>query len=141
MKANFLFTALHESPEHQTSKTSRDPFGLEILRKISERLCEEGFTVTKPNPGKGCDAAFKVTFDGFAIGAAARVVKRNPDTIECALITLCSRPRSSPAPDRAISDGWNRISKAIAGILRDDPNIVSLQLLTEQEATAHDSFR
>jgi hypothetical protein len=131
IRSRFVFQA-PERLRDDNVRRFRDPFGLEIFVKLAECLRTHGYQVSEPEPGKICDAAFIVRFDGFTIWAFLGVGP-HAGTIEYSIFTGVGREWSGKVSRQFACDEWTRLCTLIDQILRQDLGYASVLWLTSHD--------
>jgi hypothetical protein len=132
IKSRFTFSMLVGRENRKKRTLFRDPIGLELFEKIVLRLRADGFRATEAKPTKASVATFKIKFPELDVTASLLASWRG-HKIECRLYTGCSTPFWRHVPATTVSDRWVQGCAAIEKILREDPSVDSVTLLTKEE--------
>jgi hypothetical protein len=108
------------------------PIGLEIFEKIVLPLRADDFRATEAKPTKASVATFKIKFPELDVTASLLASWRG-HRIECRVYTGCITPFWRHVPPTTMTERWVQGCAAIEKILRGDPSVGSLTLLTKEE--------
>ena len=111
----------------------RDPAGPLVLTLLAEGLQRRSLKVTRPRPGKGCDAFSRISSSNFTLSLVLNVI-RHQGCIQFALLTYPRRSlwRGSLTPSDI--ERWDMLCSEIESTLLADPRISKPLRLSRSDA-------
>lgn len=132
IRSCFEFTV--EATGSRPAAKFRDPIGINILRRVADRLLKNGFEVTNVKSGSACAGAFRVLFAGFSIAAIIVVQRSETGLASCMVMTWPVRRFWQRISTPLVSEGWECACLAMENALTQDGEVRSLRRLTKDQA-------